>query len=95
MKDIVKLEYYFYDKTLVIKESIEVFDRRNYYDVKFTGSSWDYNYVQKENMEKPASQSHVWANFMYLSKTRYDENPQKWIELVQTQLSYYGYLPTK
>jgi hypothetical protein len=81
MKTIVKVSCYHFDQEVKIDESEMVFDRRSYYDVKFPHCT--YTYVNKNNFGKPEKQSWVWATFLYVSKTEFEKDKDKYIQIVK------------
>jgi hypothetical protein len=81
MNKIIKIACYHFGQKVEIEESESVFDRRSYYDVKFPYRAFDY--VRKDDIGKPVKQSWVCATFLYVSKTEFEKNQDKYIQIAK------------
>jgi hypothetical protein len=77
-----------WDNELDIKESIEIIDHVNYYDIKFQYPNGyidtDY-YINKDLYNSiPRVNQGSWINILYVSGSKYYKNPEHWIKLVKT-----------
>jgi hypothetical protein len=84
MKSIVKLEW---DNELTIRESVEIIDHSNSYEVKFKFKNGyvSTDYIRKDLYNSiPYEENGTWKNIIYINGTKYHKAPMYWINLVKT-----------
>lgn len=85
MKSIVRLKWC---NKLEVQESIDIITHKNTYDVKFKASTGhietDFSISKNLYNNEPYEEMGTWENRLYVSGTKYHENPNYWINLVKT-----------
>lgn len=86
IKSIVQLKYDSWSNQITVKESIEVLDKNEYYEAKFkynNGYIRTEYFIEKTELGVPYKYFCSKDNILYISGTKYHENPQYWQKLVK------------